>query len=63
MRKQQLLPDKESANCKLNVCSNSNSLPHNHETAHGFMALMSAGTRMKAADTFKGINETRKHVI
>lgn len=40
MRKQQLLVEEECAYCKLDVCSNSNSLPHKQETAHGCTALM-----------------------
>ena len=53
MRKQQLLLDRESANCKLNVRSNSNNLPHNYEAAHRVTALMSAGAHRKPAGTFE----------
>lgn len=40
MGKQQLLIEDECACCKLDVCSNSNSLPHKQETAHGCIVLM-----------------------
>lgn len=40
MRKQQLLIEDECACCKLDVCSNSSSLPHKQETAHSCAALM-----------------------